>query len=144
MNRKVLSNIHTEKITNEPFDDIIGHSDTERKYFTVANNDIIYKRLKSEIDISALPYLGPCVDFGLGDVCLEESIIDGKENFKFYVIDRATKFNYREMDNVLDAIKMLVEYYDKYDMVSDYKKMEDIFLETLNLKNKVLSLNKKY
>ena len=38
---------HLEKITNEPFDDIIGHSEGERKYFTVENNDIIYKRFRT-------------------------------------------------------------------------------------------------
>ena len=108
MTRKINPNIkvHTEKITNEPFDDIIGHSDFERKYFTIENNDNIYKRFKNELSIVYLPYLGPCVDFGLGDICLEEA----KDSFKFYIIDRATKFKIEEFDRIEDAIQKLISY----------------------------------
>ena len=131
MERKVRPDIkvHTEKITNEPFDDIIGHSDFERKYFTIENNDIIYKRFKNELSIVYLPYLGPCVDFGLGDICLEEA----KDNFKFYIIDRATKFELEEFVRIEDAIQKLISYYREYELVDDPDKMEEIIYQTLGL-----------
>jgi len=131
MERKVRPDIkvHTEKITNEPFDDIIGHSDFERKYFTIENNDNIYKRFKNELSIVYLPYLGPCVDFGLGDICLEEA----KDSFKFYIIDRATKFKLEEFDRIEDAIQKLISYYRKYELVDDPDKMEEIMYQTLGL-----------
>ena len=126
---KFRGRIHTEKITNEAFDEIIGHSECERKYFTIENNDIIYKRLNSELKIDQLPYLGPCVDFGLGDFCIEE----GKDIFKFYIIDRATKFQYEEFDNIKDAIQKLISFYTQYKIVDNPEKMEEIFYETLGL-----------
>lgn len=133
MGRKVYDDlrgkIHLEKITNEPFDDIIGHSECERKYFTIENNDTIYKRLKSEVSIAHLPYLGPCVDFGMGDICIEEA----QNCFKFYVIDRATKIGYKEFDNIEDAIQELISYYKKYEIVNDPEKMEEIFYQSLGL-----------
>ena len=82
-----------KKIITEPFNGIIGHSDSARKYFTNEKNDIIYKRLKSELSIEYLPYLGRCVDFGMGGICLEES----RDKFKFYIIDRTLKFEYEEI-----------------------------------------------
>ena len=131
MERKVRPDIkvHTEKITNEPFDDIIGHSDFERKYFTIENNDNIYKRFKNELSIVYLPYLGPCVDFGLGDICLEEA----KDKFKFYIIDRATKFELEEFVRIEDAIQKLISYYREYELVDDPDKMEEIMYQTLGL-----------
>lgn len=131
MPREVKPNIgvHLEKITNEPFDDIIGHSEVERKYFTIENNDIIYKRFKNELSIRYLPYLGPCIDFGLGDICLEEA----KDNFKFYIIDRAAKFELEEFDRIEDAIQKLISYYREYEFVDDQDKMEEILYQTLGL-----------
>ena len=133
MERKVRPNIkvHTEKITNEPFDDIIGHSDCERKYFTIENNDIIYKRIRTELSIVYLPYLGACVDFGIGDICLEEA----KDSFKFYIIDRMTKFEYEEFNNIEDAIQKLISYYRENELVDDANKMEEIFYQALGLEN---------
>ena len=61
------------KVHTEQFDDVIGHCQVKRKYFTIANNNLIYKRLREETDINELPYLGVTVDFGLGNVCLEEN-----------------------------------------------------------------------
>ena len=141
MERKVRPDIkvHTEKITNEPFDDIIGHSDFERKYFTIENNDIIYKRFKNELSIVYLPYLGPCVDFGLGDICLEEA----KDNFKFYIIDRATKFELEEFVRIEDAIQKLISYYREYELVDDPDKMEEIIYQTLGIsKQENATINK--
>lgn len=131
MERKINKNIKvpTEKITNEAFDDIIGHSEYERKYFTIANNDIIYKRFKSELSIDCLPYLGPCVDFGLGDICLEEA----KDSFKFYIIDRTEKFEREELDNIEDAIQKLVTFYKENELVDSPEKMEQILYQTLGL-----------
>lgn len=140
---KKIHILHTEKITDEPFDDVIGHTKFARKYFTNANNNIIYKRLKTETDLNELPYLGICVDFGMGDICLEESVNNDTEIFKFYIIDRFNKFEYQEFNNIEDAINKLVEYYAKYEMVSEPEKVRTIFIETLNLsQNKKLSLNK--
>jgi len=133
MERKINKNINklnTEKITTVPFDDIIAHSDIKRTYFTVANNDIIYKRLKDELTIEHLPYLGPCVDFGMGDVCLEESF----GTFKFYIIDRTLKFEYEEFTKIEDAIEKLVSYYTEYEMVNNHLQMKEIFYQTLGLK----------
>ena len=132
MIRRVRENldVDTVKITNEPFDDIIGHDVSKRKYFTIENNDIIYRRLKKEVVIKNYPYLGPCVDFGLGDICIEES----NDIFKFYIIDHSSKYEYKEFNKVEDAINHLLYYYKKYDMVNDLEKMEEIFYQTLNLK----------
>ena len=124
-------NVHLEKITNEPFDDIIGHSEGERKYFTVENNDIIYKRFKEELKFyTSYPYLGPCVDFGLGSPCIEKS----NGTFKYYIIDRGEKFDFEEFTDVRDAINHLVECaYSKYNLVNDPNKMKNIIYETLGL-----------
>ena len=124
--------LHTVKITNEYFDDIIGYSNLNNKYFTVENNDIIYKRLNSELFIESLPYLGASVDFGLGDVCLEED----NGLFKFYLIDYMKKFHYETFDNIHDAIHKLVSFYKEYEMVDDSDKMEEIFYQTLGLVKK--------
>jgi len=131
MERKVRPDIevHTEKITNELFDDIICHSDFERKYFTIENNDIIYKRFKNELSIDYLPYLGPCVDFGVGDICLEEA----KDNFKFYIIDRIAKSELEEFVRIEDAIQKLISYYREYELVDDPDKMEEIIYQTLGI-----------
>ena len=135
--------VHTEKITDEQFDDVIGHCEVERKYFTIANNNLIYKRLREETDINELPYLGVTVDFGLGNVCLEENVKDGHDIFKFYVIDRTTKFDYQEFNNIEDAIEKLINYYEENEMVSNPEAAKAIFKEVLNLtKDKKLSLNK--
>ena len=140
-----LNNVHIEKVTNEPFDDIIGHSNNERKYFTIENNDIIYKRLKEETDIEVLPYLGPCVDYGNGDICLEETMENGNEVFKLYVIDRMAKFDSQEFYNIETAIDGLVNYYMENEMISDSERMKSIFMATLNLsKTKKLCLDKKH
>ena len=133
MERKVRPNIavQTEKITNEPFDDIIGHSDSERKYFTIENNDIIYKRIRTELSIVYLPYLGACMDFGVGNICLEEA----KDSFKFYIIDRIAKFEYEEFNNIEDAIQKLISYYRENELVDDANKMEEILYQALGLNN---------
>ena len=131
MGRQINPNVKVPlvKITNEPFDDIIGHNEVERKYFTIENNDIIYRRFREELKLQNRPYLGPCVDFGLGDICLEEA----KDCFKFYIIDRASKFDYEEFDNIEDAIHRLVSYYKEYDEVDNPELMEEILFETLGL-----------
>ena len=139
INENLKEKIHLEKITPEPFDDIIGHSDCERKYFTIENNSNIYKRLKSELSIAYLPYLGPCVDFGMGDICLEES----KDNFKFYIIDRASKFEYEEFNKIEDAIQKLILFYKEHEIVDNPDKMEEIFYQTLGLsKQENVTINK--
>lgn len=104
----------------------------ERKYFTNENNDIIYNRLKNELTIQYLPYLGPSINFGLGDICLEED----DNIFKFYIIDRASKFEYEEFNKVEDAIKKLTTYYKENKIVDSHDKMEEISYQTLGLKRK--------
>ena len=104
----------------------------ERKYFTNENNDIIYNRLKNELTIQYLPYLGPSINFGLGDICLEED----DNIFKFYIIDRASKFEYEEFNKIEDAIKKLTTYYKENKIVDSHDKMEEIFYQTLGLKRK--------
>ena len=95
------------------------------------NNDIIYSRLKNETSINFLPYLGPCVDFGTGDICLEE----GTNIYKFYVIDRNNKHYYEEFSKIEDAIQKLISYYIDRNIIDNPTKMKNIFYETLNLKN---------
>lgn len=102
----------------------------ERKYFTIKNNDIIYKRLKNELTIKYLPNLGPCTNFGMGDICLEEA----DDIFKFYIIDRASKFEYEEFNKIEDAIQKLITYYKEGEIVDNPDKMEKIFYQTLGLK----------
>ena len=75
------------KVTDLPFDDIIGHTDNKQEYFTLENNNIIYKRLREELNMQySLPRLGVSVDFGLGDICLEECTLEDKKIFKFYTV----------------------------------------------------------
>ena len=76
-----------------------------------------------------LPYLGTCIDFGMGDICLEES----NDVFKFYIIDRTSRFEYEEFSKVEDAITKLITYYEEYELVDNSLKMEEIFYETLRL-----------
>ena len=141
INDNLRGKIHTEKITNESFDEIIGHSEEKRKYFTIENNDIIYKRLKNEVSIEYLPYLGSSVDFGMGDICIEET----KDIFKFYIIDNSSKFEYEEFNTVESAIQKLISYYKEYEMVDSPEKMEEIFYQTLGLsKNENIEANKNY
>lgn len=134
------------KVTDLPFDDIIGHTDNKQEYFTLENNNIIYKRLREELNMQySLPRLGVSVDFGLGDICLEECTLEDKKIFKFYTIDRNVKFDYAEFDNVKDAVKRLVEYYKKNKFIYYSETAEEcnlavemmltIFFETLNLNN---------
>lgn len=118
------------KLTDEPFDDVIGHDNGPRKYFTIENNNQIYRRLREEVEgIYYFPYLGPCVDFGAGDACLEE---DG-DIFKFYIIDRAYRFDYQEFDNIKDAIERLVEFEISYNDIKDPDKYRQIFYDVLGL-----------
>ena len=85
--------------------------------------------MRNELSINHLPYLGPCVDFGMGDICLEE----GTDVFKFYCIDRIEKYEYQEFDNINDAIKHLVSVYGEWEMVDDPDKMAEIIFQTLGL-----------
>ena len=129
--RKGLSYIHLEKITNEPFDDIIGHSETERFYFTIENNDIIYRRLKEELGLFYLPYLGPCVDYGNGDLCLEESY----GTFKYYVSDRMLKYDFEEFEDIEASVNhLLTQCVGAYHLDDESaEKMKEIFYQTLGL-----------
>jgi len=111
---------------------INDHADINKKkeqYFTNENKNIIYKRLKEEANIIDLPFLGNKVEYGLGNICLEES----DNVFKFYIIDRASKFEYEEFDNIKDAIERLVKSYEYYELVKDPDKMREIFYQTLGL-----------
>lgn len=144
MERKVKPGLglNLVKVTNYQFDEIIGHNTCERKYFTLENNDIIYKRLKEETDLDYLPYLGACVDFGLGDLVLEEDI----DKFKVYFVERMSKYDYMEYGNLKDAVDDLINkctrYKDNKDEIQE--KMRNIFYETLNIeKEKVKKIEYK-
>ncbi len=82
-------------------------------YFNPENTKIICDRLRQETDIIYLPHLGYPFSFGMGDPCLEEGLKDDQIIFKFYVIDRAQKFDYVEFTNIEEAINHLVSYYEK-------------------------------
>ena len=83
-------------------------------------------RIRAEVPMDYLPYLGPCVDFGMGDVCIEEA----PDCFKFYVIDRGIKNESKEFQDVRDAIQRLISYYECF-VYTD--KLEEIFYQTLGL-----------
>ena len=127
---RVICLAMSERYIENHFDEIIGHTTCERKYFTLENNDIIYKRLKEETDLDYLPYLGACVDFGLGDLVLEEDI----DKFKVYFIERMSKYDYMEYGNLKDAVDDLINkctrYKDNKDEIQE--KMRNIFYETLS------------
>ena len=131
MPRQVKTNfkIHTEPLTKTvKIGDVICHSETPRKYFTLENNDIIYTKMK-ELKITYPPYLGPCVDFGLGDVCLEET----GDKFKFYLVERMHKYQCADFDNLKDAVDHLVEFYIKNKYVRDGEAFKKIFYELFKL-----------
>lgn len=131
MPRKVKPNlaVHTEQLTkNVEFDEVICHSETPRKYFTPENNDIIYTKMK-EMNVMYPPYLGPCVDFGLGDACLEEA----GDKFKFYYVERMHKYKCADFDNIKDAIEHLVKIYTEKKYVHDPDAFRKIFYDTFNL-----------
>ena len=132
MNREIKQSIKVRKdgnFTRVAFDHVICHTDGKQQYFNAENNKIIYTKLQDDLGLQDLPYLGTCVDFGLRSVCLEES--DGK--FKFYVNIASEKTNYKEFDNVKDAIDELVKYYTDYELVSCPCAFKKIFYNTLNL-----------
>jgi hypothetical protein len=126
------------RITNLPFHDVVGHNIGEREYFTLENNDRIYKRLYDETDITYMPVLGPSVDFGSGDICLEESIISNKKIYLFYIINRSKKNNLEEFSNIEDAVNRLVAFYVEMHLTKDRNKLLNIFYEELNLKRQKL------
>ena len=130
ISKKKGMKVFMKKIAKESDNNIIGNNNSKRKYFTNENNDIIYKRLKKELTIQYLPYLGPSINFGLGDICLEET----DDFFKFYVIDRASKFEYEEFNTIEDAISKLITYYKENEIVDSTDKMKEIFYQTLGLK----------
>ncbi len=66
----------------------------------------------------------------MGDICLEET----DDIFKFYVIDRASKFEYEEFNTIEDAISKLITYYKENEIVDSPDKMKEIFYQTLGLK----------
>ena len=115
---------------------INDHADINKKkeqHFTDENKNIIYKRLKDEIDINELPILGNKVEFGRGNICLEES----DNVFKFYIIDRARKFGYEEFDDIKDAIERLIKFYQEYEYIKNPDKMREIFYQTLGLEKEL-------
>lgn len=114
----------------------ISERATQERYFTTENTNTIYKRLTEETEIYILPHLGEELNYGMGEVCLEEKMEDNKATYKFYTVDRASKFGYQEFHQVEGAIKHLVSYYKKMEMVSDPDQMLNIFFETLNLNKK--------
>lgn len=115
------------RITDKDFDDIIGGYTCEVKYFTKESNNIIYEAL-TNLGATYLPYLGPHVEFGLGDLVLEE----GKDGYKVYFIDRASIFQLNEFDNIVDAIENLIDKYVSYDEL-DRDMIAKIFYDTLKL-----------
>lgn len=133
--KKELERLNLVKGTDLPLDDIIGHRESQPQYFTAENNNIIYSRLREETDIYYLPQLGVTVNYGLGDICLEECVNEEKELYKFYIIDRTAKFDYAEFENIESAIGHLVSFYESIQAISEPEKMLNIFLETLGLNN---------
>ena len=102
----------------------------KKKYFTREKTDIIYIRLNNELSLNYIPTLGDGLDYGLGEVCLEE--MDDK--FAFYIVDKFIKHDYEEFSNIEDAIDKLINFYNQYDAGCNPDIMKSIFYETLELK----------
>ena len=100
----------------------------KKKYFTEEIISEIYKKLR-EIGIDELPVLGISMEYGLGCICLEED----EGIFNFYIIDRASKFELEQFDNIEDAIDRLVLCYKEFELVDDTDKMKEIFYQVLGL-----------
>ena len=129
MKRKIDSNEEAEGIITNEEDNTIDHTDSDRKYLNLENNYIIYKRLEDELTIEIFPTWCSSTDFGMGDICLEES----NNSFKFYIMDRDTKLHYSEFDTIEAAVERLVSYYRENDLVDDSNRMKMIFYETFSL-----------
>lgn len=110
----------------------------KRKYFTFENTEKINKRLLNEVDIEGLPTLGIGVDFGLGEICLEET----EDKYRFYFAAGRNKFHYREFDNIEDGINELTSYYKKWNMVDKPNKMEKIIYQELGLEREIFDSDK--
>ncbi len=105
------------------------------KYFTYENRKRIEESLLHETDIACLPTLGHGVDFGIGEICLEETKDnDGNDRFELYFAVNYDKYQHKIFDNIADAINALVEYYKKWDMVDKPNKMKKIIYQELGLK----------
>ena len=127
---------YLEKFTNVLMSDkdfVFCHGEGERKYFTIENNDKIYRRLMNELPMRKYPYLGTKLDFGDFDVCLAEN----KHGFDFYVVtQKAHRCNVRHFDNIYNAINHLGTHLFIYEF--DYSKTKldkflDIMYEELGL-----------
>lgn len=61
-----------------------------------------------------------------------------KEHMNFFIINRATKFDYAEFDDIKNAINHLATFLEEIESKEDCEKMRKIIYETLKLeKNKV-------
>ena len=108
------------------------------KYFTYENRKRIEDRLLNETDISGLPTLGHGVDFGMGEICLEETKdADNNDKFEFYLAVNYDKYQHQIFDNIEDAISALVAFYKKTDMIDKPNKMEKIIYQELGLKRDI-------
>lgn len=101
------------------------------KYFTPEKCAIIYKRFEEELDncFGFLPCLGESLDYGCGNVCLEESY----GTFLFYTVDRAAKFDVKKFNDVRIAIKELALFYYEICYIDNPLQMEQIICQTLGL-----------
>ena len=100
-------------------------------YFTEDRINSINRRLREELNLKYLPYLGVNVICGKGEMCLEED--DGL--FKYYVIDRNNKVYLEVYDSVFNAVDSLVKHYCYCFKEVDESTMKSIFYEELGLKN---------
>ena len=102
----------------------------KKKYFTKEIISEIYKKLREiGIDIDELPVLGTSIQYGPGCICLEED----NGIFNFYILDRASKFELEQFDNIEVAIDRLVLCYKDFGLVDDTDKMKEIFYQVLGL-----------
>ncbi len=99
-------------------------------YFTEDRVNTINKRLREELNLKYLPYLGANVIYGKGEMCLEEN----NGVFKYYVIDRNNKVYLEIYDNVYDAVDSLVKHYSYCFKEVNESMMKSIIYEVLGLK----------
>ena len=113
------------------------------KYFTYENRKRIEDRLLHETDIAGLPTLGHGVDFGMGEICLEETKDEnGNDRFEFYLAVNYDKTHHQVFDNIEDAIRALVGFYKRTDMIDKPDKMEKIIYQEIGLNRDIF--DKKY
>lgn len=105
-------------------------------YFNEINRLNFYKILLTNITFKYLPSIKDhMIEYGCGNIC----IIEENNILKFYVIDRASIFDYKEFNNIKDLIDHLLVFYLINGIIDDDKELKELLYNYFNLTN-----NKKF